>query len=521
MGQKIFLFILVVLICSESSCTTQERPNIILIMSDDHAKRAISHYDTSLIETPNIDRLAREGICFENAFVTNAICAPSRAVILTGKYSHINRLRDNRDTFDGEQFTFPKVLQTAGYQTLLIGKWHLKSQPRGFDYWNILRGQGQYYHPDFIQKDDTLHHAGYVSNIITDLAIETLAQIDQNKPFCLLLHHKAPHRNWMPDLKHLHLLNDREIPVPDNFFDDYTTRSAAAREQDLEIIHLYNTFDLKLNLSAETRQNTGGKAGFDAATAWRNTYSRFTGAEKKRWDSYYDSLTAVFKTKNFKDRELEKWKYQCYLKDYLRCVVSIDENIGRLLDYLDQSGLVENTMVIYTSDQGFFLGEHGWYDKRFIYEESAGIPLIVRYPQKIRAGLTNHDLVLNLDLAPTILDAAGISVPDQLQGKSLMPIFEHNNQIKWRDAFYYHYYEYPHGWHDVKKHYGIRTARYKLIHFYDDIDAWELYDLHEDPHEMKNIYNRPENKELIVLLKKKLHDLQVQYQDSTAGVKKR
>ncbi len=509
----VFLTLIVSFLLLSSCNKTVEvtKPNILIIMSDDHAKKAVSSYNKTLIETPNIDRLAREGIRFDNAFVTNAICAPSRAVILTGKYSHINGLKDNRDAFDPDQITFPQLLQKAGYYTAIVGKWHLKTTPQGFDYWKILPGQGYYYNPIFIEQGDTINSEGYVTDLITDYALETLSKRNQDQPFCLLVHHKAPHRNWMPDTDHLDLFKDKNLPEPDNLFDDYQTRSAAARDQDLEIKNMYNGFDLKLKPSDEKDENTGGNKGFDARPVWERTYKRLNKEQRAAWDAHYDPVISSFRQANLSGAELVRWKYQRYIKDYLRCIVSIDENVGRLLDYLDNHGLAENTIVIYTSDQGFFLGEHGWYDKRFMYEESAGMPLLIRYPAEIPAGLSSDALVLNLDFSSTLLDFAGENIPEDIQGLSLRPLFRGETPDNWRKAIYYHYYEYPHGWHDVKRHYGIRTDRYKLIHFYNDIDSWELYDLYSDLREMNNVYNNPDYEEITKKLKEQLKELQRHY----------
>jgi arylsulfatase A-like enzyme len=471
-----------------------ERPNIILIMTDDHAKNAVSCYGSKINQTPNIDRLAGEGIRFDNSFVTNSICAPSRAVILTGKYSHKNGLKDNRDRFNGDQMTFPKLLQKAGYQTAMIGKWHLKSAPQGFNTWKILPGQGDYYNPRFIENGDTVKYEGYATNLITDFSIQTLNKFDKEKPFCLLYFHKAPHRSWMPDIKHLTLYDDVEIPIPNTFFDDYSTRSAAAREQDMEIINLFTSMDMKIHIPDGKEPYSGGSGSTDsqAATWWVRNYNSLTEEQRKAWDDAYDPKNKAFLESNLTGKELAKWKYQRYIKDYLRCVKSVDENIGRLLDYLDQNSLTENTIVIYTSDQGFYLGEHGWYDKRFMYEESLGMPLIVRYPQEIKPGSTSDEIVLNLDFCSTFLDYAGIKIPEDVQGESLRPLFRGQTPDTWRQSMYYHYYEYPHGWHFVKRHYGVRTKTHKLIHFYNDIDAYELYDLENDPNELNNIYGKKE-----------------------------
>jgi len=495
----------------------KERPNILFIMSDDHAEQAISCYGNSPIETPNIDRIAHEGIRFNNSFVTNSICAPSRATILTGKYSHNIGLRDNRDVFDGSQLTFPKLLQEADYGTSLIGKWHLKTTPAGFDRWEILRGQGQYYNPVFYTEEGETKYTGYTTDIITDRALNALENRDASRPFCMMVQHKAPHRNWMPDIKHLQTAEDVEAPVPDTFYDDYETRSAAAEEADMRIDDMFLSFDLKLHPDAYQQETgTGGNVEWarNAPETWEATYNRLTPEQKKAWDAYYDEVNEEFKSSNFTDRELSEWKYQRYINDYLKCVISLDENIGRLLKYLDENDLSDNTIVVYTSDQGFYLGEHGWYDKRFMYEESLSMPLVMRYPGTIPAGQVSDEIVLNLDFAPTFLEFAGAAIPGEMQGRSMRPLMTGPGNIEWRDSMYYHYYEYPHGWHDVKRHYGIRTQRYKLIHFYHDIDAWELYDLENDPNEVANLYDHPEYQTVVEKLKIQLRSLQQKYGDT-------
>ncbi|MFC1547057.1 sulfatase [Candidatus Neomarinimicrobiota bacterium] len=446
----------------------KDRPNFIFIMSDDHAAQALSCYGSTINQTPNLDRLAEEGMLFENTFCTNSICAPSRASILTGKMSHLNGVRDNTDRFDGAQTTFPKLLRGAGYQTALIGKWHLKSDPTGFDYWNTLIGQGAYHDPVLSEMGVRKEHTGYATDIITDLSLDWLQTRRKGKPFCLLLHHKAPHRNWQPDEKHASMYEDIDIPEPATFNDDWSTRSRAAREQ---------------------------------------------------WMTIADHLDVPYDTKiepppGLKGQELKQWKYQRYIKDYLRCVASIDDNIGRLLDYLDQSGLTENTVVIYTSDQGFFLGEHGWYDKRFMYEESLRMPLMVRWPGHVPAGARNDELVANLDFAPTLLSLGGVTIPEDIQGRSMESLMVGDVPEDWRDAVYYHYTEFP-DWHMVKRHYGLRTQRYKLIHFYWDIDAWELYDLKTDPDELNNLIGNPAYAQVLAELKEKLSALREQYRDSS------
>jgi arylsulfatase A-like enzyme len=483
---------------------TSKRPNIIFIMSDDHAYQAISSYGSKINKTPSIDRIAEEGVRFENCFCTNSICAPSRAVILTGKFSHINGLTDNAVQFDGNQQTFPKIFQKNGYQTAMIGKWHLKTDPTGFDYWNVLPGQGQYYNPDFIEMGEQKQYMGYATDIITDISLEWLEKRDQNKPFLLMLHNKAPHRNWMPAPKYLTKYDDKDIPEPENFFDDYNTRSDAAREQEMEIGRdTFLEFDLKLPIAGDDQRDS---------TYWESAYGRMTAEQKQAWDAAYGPKNEAFVENPPEGKALISYKYQRYIKDYLRCIDSVDDNVGRVLDYLDSNYLSDNTLIVYTSDQGFYLGEHGWFDKRFMYEESLRMPLLMRKTNMIRAGSLNADLVQNLDFAPTFLDLAEIEVPIDMQGRSFKKQLMGKKVPDWRDAVYYHYYEYP-GWHMVKKHYGVRTDRYKLIHFYDDIDAWELYDLQKDPMEMNNVYNNPEYKTVQDQLLQRLKELRIKYKD--------
>lgn len=512
----------ILLVASLVSCKKQEtktaksRPNIIIIMTDDHAKNAISAYGSKIIKTPNIDRIGEEGIIFENAFVTNSLCGPSRAVILTGKYSHLNGFRDNNDKFDNTQMTIAKQLRDAGYYTAVVGKWHLVTEPTGFDYWNILIDQGYYYNPDFVNMGDTTRIEGYSTDIVTDLAFATLDSRPADKPFFLMVHQKAPHRNFMPNLKHLGAYDSVEVPLPPTFFDDYSTRSDAAREQDMEVKDMFFAYDLKVELPAGTPDNqTGGHRPGAAKSWWQNDYKRFTEEQRKQWDEYYKPISAEFQKKNLKGEELEKWMYQRYIKDYLGCVMSVDENVGRLMQYLEENKLLENTLILYTSDQGFFLGEHGWYDKRFMYEESLGTPLLMRYPEKISAGTISKRLVMNLDIAPTVLDAASIGKDETHQGRSLLKIAGNTHKKDWRDKIYYHYYEFPHGAHAVKRHYGIRTERYKLIHYYNDIDAWELYDLKNDPLEVNNLYGTEKYNLLIDSLKAELQELRTTYKDTT------
>lgn len=465
------------------------RPNIVFIMSDDHASHAMSCYGSRINKTPNLDRIAREGIRFDNCFCTNSICAPSRAVILTGKHSHINGVMDNRQTFDGSQQTYPKILQQNGYQTAMIGKWHLKSEPTGFDYWNVLPGQGAYYNPDMIEMGERKRYDGYVTDIITDHSIKWLGKRSADEPFLLICQHKAPHRNWQPGPDHLSMYDDIEIPEPDDLFDDYATRSDAAREQTMTIKQHLNKGDLK-----------------------QITPKRLTDEQRRAWENAYSPKNEALDKANLQGDDLIRWKYQRYMKDYLRCVASVDDNVGRLLDYLDEAGLSDNALVVYTSDQGFFLGDHGWFDKRFMYEEAYRMPLIMRFPGVIRPGAVNDDLVMNLDFAPTFLDLAGIDKPADMQGESFEAMLRDEAPKDWRKACYYHYFEYP-GAHSVKRHYGIRTKRYKLIHFYNDIDAWELYDLQKDPHELSNVIGDPSYEDIRVELTTELYRLKSYYGD--------
>ncbi len=493
--------------------TVKKQPNILFIMTDDHARNAISTYGSKLIHTPNIDMLADNGVKFTNCAVTNAICGPSRAVAITGKYSHINGFKDNRSTFDGSQQTFPKLLQKAGYQTMMIGKWHLQSKPEGFDYWNVLIGQGDYYKPKMVENGDTNEIDGYVTDVVTDLSLAQLKKRDQNKPFCLMYHQKAPHRNWMPNVKHLDLYKDTTFPMPANFYDQYANRSRAAKEQDLEVKNMYMSFDMKLDPSTfadSTETGSGGSKGYDAINSWKNVYNRMTPDQKKKWDAYYKPLSDEYYQSNYSEKEIAEWKYQRYIKDYLMCITSVDENLGRMIAYLKETGEWDNTLIIYTSDQGFFLGEHGWYDKRFMYEESLITPFIMKLPNHSSAKV-NEELVMNLDFAPTILDYAGVEIPKDMQGKSLRPSIEGAKLD--RKGQYYHYYEFPYGWHLVKKHYGVRTDSFKLIHYYHDVDEWEMYDLKNDPQEMNNIYGDSSYVVIQNDLHKLLNELRAEYKE--------
>ncbi|CAN5834054.1 hypothetical protein BH23PLA1_BH23PLA1_13660 [soil metagenome] len=475
-----------------------DQPNILFIFTDDHAYQAVSAYGSRINQTPNIDRLARDGMLFGNCFVTNSICGPSRATILTGKYSHLNGFLRNGDRFDGSQQTFPKLLQQVGYETAVIGKWHLVTDPTGFDHWHILPGQGAYYNPPMFDNGEKVQHEGYTTDIITDLSLEWLENgRNPDKPFVLMTQHKAPHRDWQPGPKYLTRYDDEVIPEPETLFDDYSGRGTAARTQDMTIAETMTPRDLKLV-----------------------TPGNLTPEQRELWDAAYGPKNQAFEEANLSGKDLVRWKYQRYIKDYLRCIDSVDENIGRMLDYLDESGLADNTIVIYASDQGFYLGEHGWFDKRFMYEESLRTPFLVRWPGVTEPGSRTDAIVSNLDFAPTFLEMAGVEAPEEMQGESLVPLLEGESPEDWRQSFYYHYYEFP-GAHSVRRHYGVRDHRYKLIHFYN-IREWELFDLERDPHELKSVYEDPAYAEVRQRLETELERLRDVYQvpEDTVPVKR-
>jgi len=472
-AMRCILFFAALLLCLASpalvAAEPPARPNILFIFSDDHAAHAISAYGSKINKTPHLDRIAREGMLFENCFCTNSICAPSRAVILTGKHSHLNGVVDNGVTFDGSQQHVGKLLGKAGYQTALIGKWHLKSDPTGFDYWAVLSaggGQGQYYNPDFKTPTGALRITGYTTDIITDMSLDWLKKRDPNKPFFLMYQHKAPHREWAPGPDHLTLYDDVDIPEPPTLFDDWSGRTSAAKQQTMTIAEHLNDRDLKFvpppNLTPE---------------------------QLKRWNEAYGPKNEAFRKANLQGKELVRWKYQRYIKDYLRCVASVDDNVGRVLKYLDDTGLAKNTVVVYSSDQGFFLGDNGWYDKRWMYDISLRMPLLVRWPGVVKPGSRNSHLVQNLDFAQTFLDIAGVTAPSDMQGRSLVPLLKGEQPREWRKSIYYHYFELP-GPHTVARHYGVRTDRYKLIYYYQ-INEWELFDLEKDPTERRSVYGEP------------------------------
>ncbi|HCO67452.1 MAG TPA: sulfatase [Dysgonomonas sp.] len=506
-----------------------ERPNIIYIMCDDHSYQTISAYGSQLSKlapTPNIDRLADEGILFQKAFVENSLSTPSRACLMTGLYSHQNGQRQLAEGIDTSKVFFTELLQDAGYQTGVVGKWHMSCEPKGFDFYHILDDQGQYYNPTFKGPDtngEYIREEGYATSLTTKHALRFLDERNKDKPFCLLIHHKAPHRNWMPEEKYLGLYEDIEFPMPENFWDDYEGKCSASATQkmsigkDMELVQ-----DLKVEELGAAAATPYDKISYRSL---KGELDRMTPEEREAWDKFYKPRNAKFLDAKLEGQELIKWKYQNYIKDYLRCIKSIDDAVGEVLNYLDKNNLKENTIVVYTSDQGFYMGEHGWFDKRFMYEESFRTPLIMRYPKAIKAGTKSEALVQNIDYAPTFLSLAGIEKPEEMSGNSLEAVFDGEKPADWRNSLYYHYYDYP-AFHLVRKHDGVRTERYKLIHFYGqggmkgatthyqttpgtreyrvlhmlndagyitdapDINCNELYDLQNDPQEMNNLYGK-------------------------------
>ena len=515
-----FIPVLIALILTFTACTVKEkpasRPNIVFIMADDHAYQAISAYSDLLIRTPQIDRIAREGMLFTNACVTNSLCAPSRATILTGKHCHLHGKIDNRFPFDTTQITFPQLFQAAGYQTAMFGKLHFGNNPKGIDEFKILPGQGNYYNPEFITKEGEIKVEGYTTDIITDMTMDWIKnRRDPDKPFLLFYLHKAPHREWMPAERHYKEFTKSTFPEPPTLFDDYEGRGTAAREAEMNIlIHQNWAGDSKL------RPEVLDELGITPASDWdkqamQNKYDRFTKEQLAAWNAVYDPIIEDFKERypGMDEAAQMRWKYQRYMQDYLGCIAAVDESVGTLLDYLDEAGLAENTVVVYTSDQGFFLGEHGWFDKRFIYNESFKTPLLIRWPGVVEPGSTSDQMVQNLDFAQTFLEMAGIEAPSDMQGESMVPLLKGDIKGWDRDAVYYHYYEYP-AVHMVKRHYGIVTREYKLVHFYYDVDEWELYDRQKDPMEMKNEYNNPAYADVVSEMKEKLAKMRVKYGDS-------
>ena len=491
--------------CSQQQAQDDQQYNIVYIMTDDHTAQMMSCYDRRYIQTPNLDRIAEDGVRFTNSFVANSLSGPSRACLLTGKHSHANGYTDNKkgSQFDGSQQTFPKLLQQAGYQTALVGKWHLGSDPTGFDYWEIIPGQGHYYNPDFITSEGTKRHEGYITDIITDKSLNWLENRDKDKPFCILIHHKACHRSWHPDMDDFNEYEDVTFPVPETFYDKYDGR-IAAQQQEMSIAK-----DMGLVRDNKILPVSGKKKDLKA---YEGSVDRLNPEEKARFDEFYGKITEDFQKKKLKGKKLAEWKYQRYMRDYAKVVKSLDENVGRVLDYLEENGLKDNTLIVYASDQGFYMGEHGWFDKRFMYEESLRTPLVMSLPKGFDRRGDVVEMVQNIDYAPTFLEMAGIEVPQDIQGESLVPLLKGQSPDTWRKSLYYHYYEYP-ATHMVKKHYGVRTDRYKLMHFYDDIDSWEMYDLQNDPNELNNIYEDPQYAEVLAGLKTELLSLQQKYND--------
>ncbi|MBM3178130.1 MAG: sulfatase [Bacteroidetes bacterium] len=492
------------------------RPNIIFIMADDHAYQAISAYGSQLIKTPNIDRIAKAGMLFTQASVTNSICAPSRATILTGKHSHLNGKIDNHFNFDTTNVTFPQLFQKAGYQTAMFGKLHFGNNPKGFDQFKILPGQGSYYNPDFITKNEgNIRVEGYVTDLITDMTIDWLdKERKADQPFLLMYLHKAPHRSWMMAERHMDEFTRRSFPEPATLFDDYKGRSTPVAEAEMNILRdmswsgdnkifpeVLDRLSIpeigpdKLRFNAEV-----GRLSPDQLARFKKSFAHVNDEFEKR----YATMT---------DADKMRWKYQRYMQDYLGTIKALDENVGRLLDHLESKNLMDNTIIVYTSDQGFYLGEHGWFDKRFVYDESFKTPLLISWPGKVKPGSRSDELVQNLDFAQTFLEVAGINAPTDMQGQSMVPVLIGETK-KWkRDAVYYHYYEYP-AEHMVNRHYAIVTRDYKLIHYYFVEDQWELIDRKKDPNELKNVYHDPGYKKVREDLHKQLEALRTQYKDN-------
>lgn len=491
-------------VCIGSSANAQQqskkRPNIVVIISDDHAYQTISAYGSKIAKTPNIDRIAKEGVRFDKAYVTNSICGPSRATMLTGKYSHKNGFKDNETSvFNHGQDLFVKRLQAAGYQTAWIGKQHLGNAPQGFDFFSILTDQGEYYNPDFITNGVKVREHGYVTNLVADKAEKWLDGRDEDKPFCLVIGHKATHRVWLPDTADLGMYDNVKFPIPSTFYDDYAGRKAAAQQEMSIDKDMLMGYDLKMETPEDALK--------------RAVVKRMDAQQLAAFNNYYQPIYKDFLAQNLKGKELAEWKYQRYMRDFLATAYSLDKNIGRTLNYLDEHKLTENTIVIYLSDQGFYMGEHGWFDKRWMYEESFRTPMVMRYPDVIKPGKVDKNLVLNLDIAPTLLEAAGVNIPKDIQGQSFLPLVT-NKKNKGRDAIYYHYYE--NGEHAVSPHFGVKTQRYKLIRFYKRVNGWELYDLKADPHEMNNQYGKPGYEKITAQLYKELKNQIAKFEDKDA-----
>ncbi len=513
---RTFLSALCILLVCHKQSIADQKPNIVFIFSDDHAPHAIGAYNgwlKSVNPTPRIDELAKQGMLFEKSFCTNSICGPSRAVIMTGKHSHKNGFMNNGNTFNWNQQTFPKILRKAGYTTALYGKSHLKGNPKGFDDWKVLPGQGDYYNPDLITPKGRVRIDGHCTDVVTDLAVEWLKTgRDKTKPFMLMVQHKAPHRNWMPALRHLPLYDDIKIPEPTTLFDKWEDNAPPARHQELEIDrHMDINYDLFLDLTADYEGTPSQKR--QDRSAWRNM-KKMTKDQLSSWRAFYGPRDKSFHEANLSGKELVRWKFQRYAKNYLRCVRGVDDSVGKIQDTLKNLKLDDNTVVIYSSDQGFYIGDHGWYDKRWMYEESLMMPLIVKWPGVTKPDSRSVQMVQNLDYAQTFLEMAGAEIPSNMQGRSLVPILKNGKADDWRKSIYYHYYEYP-SVHMIPRHYGIRTERYKLIHFYQFGNEWEMYDLKEDPDELTNIYGKADKKSLQKDLKEQLVAIRKFYDDNT------
>lgn len=521
MHRKLYKSILLSPIVLLSACAGKEHKeektlNIIHIMTDDHSYQTISAYDhplSHLAPTPNIDRLAEEGMLFHRAFVENSLSTPSRACLMTGLYSHQNGQKQLGEGIDTTKTFFSELLKEKGYQTAVVGKWHMLCEPKGFDYYSILWDQGDYYNPEFRTnhtQGEYVKEEGYATTLTTDYALDFLNHRDKDKPFCLLVHHKAPHRNWMPEPQYFDLYEEVTFPYPSTFDDDYSSRCMAAHQQEMQIDRdMTFIYDLKLD-SLKHDAHYQKEWNVDG---WEASLDRMTPEQREQWLAAYEKRYEDFVQlqSSFSEAELKKWKYQHYLKDYLRCIKSIDDEIGRLIEYLEKEGLMENTVIAYTSDQGFYMGEHGWFDKRFMYEESFRTPLIIRYPGK-EEGISTQLLVQNIDFAPTYLDVAGIEKPQEMSGRSLVPLLSGKKPTDWRKDLYYHFYDYP-AIHQVLRHDGVRDERFKLIHFYTSdedkegrVTCDELYDLQEDPNELNNLYGKEGYEETTLRLQKRLDE---------------
>ena len=531
----------------QKAAAATQRPNIVYIMCDDHAFQCISAYGSpisKLAPTPNIDRIAERGMRFDRAFVENSLSTPSRACLMTGLYSNQNGQRQLGEGIDTTRTFFTEQLQQAGYQTAVVGKWHMGCDPKGFDYYHIYNDQGQYYNPQYRGTDTDgkyIVEEGYSTDLTTDHALSFIEHRDTNKPFCLLLHHKAPHRNWLANTKYFGMYDNVTFPMPETFYDDYETRGSAVRTQKMSV-----TKDMRWEQDFKVPEmlDTANADSWDSYLSLMNEVNRMNPEQRIAWGKYYFPRNRRLLEARLTGKELDEWKYQNYIRDYMSVIKSVDESVGRVLDYLDSHGLTDNTIIVYTSDQGFYMGEHGWFDKRFMYEESLRTPLLIAYPGHIQSGTVCNKLVQNIDYAPTFLDLAGISKPKELPGRSLTPIFKAGDKVKgWRNSIYYHYYDYP-TYHMVRKHDGVRTDRYKLIHFYGEggLDAVkenkyqrqpgtrehgcmtyltslgyfepkdsavnynELYDLQADPHELNNLYGKPGYEKITKQLQKQLTD---------------